>query len=157
MILFPHHFMPNHIVRRLVRNTALEENLTQSLLGLKVRESTKLKDGGRGSDDGSGVTHLNTHAEVRVVPNNANIIAVCFFKGLCQPFIILSEAIEEYLERIRATCGEQLEELGGTELFRFLVRNTFVRVCAWVVQRPITNALLSRRAAKFCCQTRLPR
>ena len=115
--------MPNHIVRRLVRNTALEKNLTQSLLGLKVRESAELKDGGRGSDDGSGVTHLNTYAEVRVVPNNANIIAVCFFKGLCQPFIILSEAIEEYLERIRATCGEQLEELGGTELFRFLLRN----------------------------------
>ena len=123
MILFPHHFMPNHIVRRLVRNTALEENLTQSLLGLKVRESAELNEGGRGSDDGLGVTHLNTHTEVRVVPNNANIIAVCFFKGLCQPFIILSEAIEKYLERIRATCGEQLEKLGGTELFRFLLRN----------------------------------
>ena len=50
-------------------------------------------------------TNLNTYTEVRVVPNTDNT-AICFFKGLRQPFIILSEAIEEYMERFRAACWE---------------------------------------------------
>ena len=71
-------------------------------------------------------TNLNTYTEVRVVPNTDNT-AICFFKGLRQPFIILSEAIEEYMERFRAACWEQVEELGGAELFRFLLMSHWSR------------------------------
>jgi hypothetical protein len=105
-----YHFVSRHIVRRFVRDAALEQDLLQSLLGLKKLSWQQL----------SAQKLLRYISDREPVPHIFPVVSVSVFKRICQPVVVLPEAVDKQAKGLGAASGQDVEELGSPVAFGLL-------------------------------------